>query len=546
MMNRSASIGAISPRLLVAVLVAAAGTTALAGNIQVIYTKIPGHPTAAVPGCVDITGAPTASDFRALEDLIMSPDGSAWIIKGRTQLGSELENIMIKGSGTTGAMFVQEGQPILGGAADERYEFFGSGIGAFNTNNEFAFSARARTGPTGSTSAANGQRVLTWSTGSGFALAFKQGDVIASGLVDTTVSGDETFGNSVGSIHILNNGVIGSQDSTIGAIATSRRPAIMYSTPTGGGTYTHAGFHQTGVTSIGGLTWATLNANEFFTTPDGAHWIAEGRIGADTATDGVLVRDGVAMLREGSTVAGSGLLMGDVFQAAILANGDWVARGRDITVTTPSTLAPDFAVRNGVLLAKTGDPITTGNTELWGDTFGAVAANQNGDWVLMGNTNAAEASNQVVVLNGTTVLAREGDRVDLNGNGLPDDNAFIGRANNTLVAFDANDFALTNDGFLYFIANLVDGDGVDLNSSPLFGTPQALLRLSINPGPTCGDADFDGDGDTGTDLDIEAFFACLGGDCCATCGNADFDGDGDTGTDLDIEAFFRVLGGGQC
>jgi len=62
----------------------------------------------------------------------------------------------------------------------------------------------------------------------------------------------------------------------------------------------------------------------------------------------------------------------------------------------------------------------------------------------------------------------------------------------------------------------------------------------------CGNADFDGDGDTGTDADIEAFFACLGGNCCAACGTADFDGDGDSGTDLDIEAFFRVLGGGEC
>mgnify|MGYP000381765629 CR=1 FL=1 len=62
----------------------------------------------------------------------------------------------------------------------------------------------------------------------------------------------------------------------------------------------------------------------------------------------------------------------------------------------------------------------------------------------------------------------------------------------------------------------------------------------------CGSPDFDGDGDTGTDLDIEAFFLCLGGNCCPTCGSPDFDGDGDTGTDLDIEAFFRVLGGGSC
>jgi len=59
-------------------------------------------------------------------------------------------------------------------------------------------------------------------------------------------------------------------------------------------------------------------------------------------------------------------------------------------------------------------------------------------------------------------------------------------------------------------------------------------------------ADFDGDGDSGTDLDIEAFFTCLGGDCCSTCGSPDFDGDGDAGTDLDIESFFRVLGGGNC
>ena len=70
----------------------------------------------------------------------------------------------------------------------------------------------------------------------------------------------------------------------------------------------------------------------------------------------------------------------------------------------------------------------------------------------------------------------------------------------------------------------------------------AILR------PCCGSADFNCDGDTGTDSDIEAFFACLGGQCPdLPCTNsADFDNDGDTGTDADIEAFFRVLGGGSC
>ena len=64
----------------------------------------------------------------------------------------------------------------------------------------------------------------------------------------------------------------------------------------------------------------------------------------------------------------------------------------------------------------------------------------------------------------------------------------------------------------------------------------------------CGTSDFDGDGDFGTDSDIEAFFSCLGGNCCAACypGGGDFNADGDVGTDSDIESFFRVLGGGAC
>ena len=64
--------------------------------------------------------------------------------------------------------------------------------------------------------------------------------------------------------------------------------------------------------------------------------------------------------------------------------------------------------------------------------------------------------------------------------------------------------------------------------------------------PCCGSADFNHDGDSATDADIEAFFACLAGDCCATCDTADFNGDGDSGTDADIESFFRVLAGGPC
>jgi hypothetical protein len=77
-------------------------------------------------------------------------------------------------------------------------------------------------------------------------------------------------------------------------------------------------------------------------------------------------------------------------------------------------------------------------------------------------------------------------------------------------------------------------------------TGNGLLTMSC--ASACGSPDFDCDGDVGTDADIEAFFACLAGNCPpAPCtSSADFNADGDVGTDADIEAFFRVLAGGNC
>ena len=78
---------------------------------------------------------------------------------------------------------------------------------------------------------------------------------------------------------------------------------------------------------------------------------------------------------------------------------------------------------------------------------------------------------------------------------------------------------------------------------------RVVFTAAGNPcGPVCATSDYDGDGDSATDADIEAFFACLAGNCCATCWHlgADIDADGDSATDADIEAFFRILAGNAC
>jgi len=101
----------------------------------------------------------------------------------------------------------------------------------------------------------------------------------------------------------------------------------------------------------------------------------------------------------------------DIFNSRLLPNGDWYARGDDL-------FSDDWVVSNGVLLAQTGDSII-GGAETWGASIGGVAGNSNGDYVISGNTSDPDSAfDNVIALNGTTIVVREGDPVDLDGNGM--------------------------------------------------------------------------------------------------------------------------------
>jgi hypothetical protein len=105
-----------------------------------------------------------------------------------------------------------------------------------------------------------------------------------------------------------------------------------------------------------------------------------------------------------------------------------------------------------------------------------------------------------------------------------------------------------NFGFTTDVAPVTGSATIGLFKPGTLASVDAVGLPVPTPPVACGTSDFNGDGDFGTDADIEAFFACLAGNCCPTCfvGGADFNMDGDTGTDADIEAFFRVLAGSPC
>ncbi|MCP3904673.1 MAG: hypothetical protein GY715_13685 [Planctomycetes bacterium] len=426
-----------------------------AQTIEVVFTEIPTDSSSTVIGAKDLAGQPAVTTFKAMETLALSPDGTQWILKSRNWLGSDLETQLMIGSGLTGAILAQEGQPVDDGAPGELYEFFGSSRPHFNDDNDFVYTARARNGdPT------TKQKGIMFD--GAFHVVREESDPI-TGLADApgNPTGDELFGNSFGSMHILNDGTIGYQDGGIQNIHSSWRPALMYDA---------AGFRQSNVDSIGGSIWDSFDANDFLTTPDGTRWVAQGDDIELTSIDDILAVDDTVVLREGSVIGGSTVTVAAIFNTNLIGNGDWYSRGDDPADN-------DWAVRNGTLLVKTGDVVA--GAELWGNAIYAFTGNVAGDWALAGNTTGAVDTNEVIVVNGDVVL-REGDPVDLDGNGMFDDNVFIGRGNPALASIHPDDMMLTEDQALYCLVRLRDDAGNDLSLDGLTGDAFIRIQLGID------------------------------------------------------------------
>jgi len=208
--------------------------------------------------------------------------------------------------------------------------------------------------------------------------------------------------------------------------------------------------------------------DEWF-TPDGLHYVLKGDLTGATTEDQVVIYDDTVVLQEGFDVPG---IVGDpisstgIDEVAMDLAGNWWARGNLVS-------GQDWIVRQGVLIAKGGDPIFTGATELWDDaTFSDLFFMHQGDslgnYVIAGVTDNADTfTNGVMVLNNTTVVCREGDPVDLDGNGLFDDGFFVNTSGN-------DDLILNDLGELFFVATLRTSNATTTSVA------QALFRIDIN------------------------------------------------------------------
>ncbi|MEC9373464.1 MAG: PEP-CTERM sorting domain-containing protein, partial [Planctomycetota bacterium] len=206
--------------------------------------------------------------------------------------------------------------------------------------------------------------------------------------------------------------------------------------------------------------------NDFFVSADGANWMAQGDLNGATTGDDVLVYNNSVVIQEDSTLSGFASPVSAITESIMETNGDWYARGSNDD-------GQDWLLRNGALIAKTGDAIPGGlpgetiSDALFGSAFFTMGGNNNGDVFWGATTSNLDPEADAVIVVNDMVILRQGDAVDLDGNGLLDDGVFVDIFNN-------DDGFLTDDLKYYFTADLVDANGSSLG--------QAFLRIEV-PAP---------------------------------------------------------------
>jgi hypothetical protein len=258
--------------------------------------------------------------------------------------------------------------------------------------------------------------------------------------------------------------------------------------------------------------------------------------------------------------AGGGAIFGDGFFASGSGTGG-AATLRVRTNVADGALNPaDPPAATRIVGLSNEDPIVSPG----GASVEAALYSPGVVWYDVNLCHAADASNLVTFdVSAAASTEPPGKAIYVfNSTGNLVGSAQGGRPSDPTVSFGGGNPGLPAGHYYACLAFNYSGSDVDLAPNPA-SNGRWHVRPRVNDGgytlkltvsvpwtdctPVCCRNDYNGDGAVGTDADIEAFFACLSGNCCATCPpNADFNCDGGVGTDADIESFFRVLSGGVC
>jgi len=418
-----------------------------AAEISVIFNQVSGHPKSLVPAGA---GLPAGTTFRMQPEInpfhnpVVSPDGTRFLMSAWANLDSIEDECYIVWTNSGASTVAREGTTFgsptgfLLGVGDRRM--------GINDAGQFVFGVDTGTNP------AFDEIIVKWD-GSAFVLAAREGD-------DVPVAPSENWGGVLDSAQILADGrVAWCGINTVGTLPGLQDDFCMAG---------NVAAVQSGQL-VGAFAWEDFTEYEFRITPDGAHWLA---VGQDTfpsnAQDRIMAVDGVVQAREATILPGSGYTSPvdtslNGCESRLCNDGSYLMRGHNMD-------GEGWVLRNGVLVATTDDPITPGNRETFLGFF-AITGNGVGDYIVGGITNNVDLDrNSVLVLNGEQVVVRENDTVDLDGNGLENDDAYVGT-----VDFDA--CVLTDALRLVFVAQVRNAAGTSLG--------HMVLSKQVGPAPLC-------------------------------------------------------------
>lgn len=430
--------------------------------VTVIYTNLPGDPTSDVPGLPGVHFGPGTGTTH-FDRVFGSPNGN-WALTADTDLPTTEDEVLL----VNGVVKAREGTAVSWnpveniGLLDTRLAVNDTGDFVFATNTDGAtgFDEYIVAGHTATTT-------LT--------IAAQEGITTNLPALPGT-----TWGSTLDSGVIAGDGTIGfSSDSVLG-IPTTEDDILVF-----GNTL----LAQEGVTiptgQVGSEFWENFSPDDYWISTDGSNWLVQGDLTGDTNFDGIVAINGSVVVQESTVLPGSGFSnpvdVSGIVGLHMSLGGNWFVRGNnDVT-------EQDWVYGNGVVIASSGAPIYVGATENFtdtefADTFFMHVANSNGDYVVGGVSDGPTTANGVLVLNNNMVIARESDPIDLDGNGIFDDDVYF----NT---FGNDDGYLSDGGTFYVVATMKNITGTVLGQGFFSIDLSGIIGGTPTPSPTPGPTD---------------------------------------------------------
>jgi len=507
---------------------------------QGVLSTVTGSPTSLAPG---LGGARFSNATSSLGRPFASPDGSRFIMWADTDIAdTATDAVLVVWDGTLRVVARESTSPALPMVGGTFPPLAFDAVQAINNQGSYAFS---------------GLDARPSTVSDGFVVKVVGGVTTIVAQEDITpapgVGPGIFFGGLRGSVSIASDDHTGFVSSLSGEGVSAATDAVLV-VHDGAGVLARKGVtvplgQQDG---FGGATahtfksfdWGSIGTG-FSVDENRIRYSAAGAINASTASppssgvDRVLVQGAgtapVVVLQEN---VGTPWLLSPPADIAPFSFNQTDARGVTMVIGT-SRDGTDFVLRDGAVIAMRGGTIDPGSSETWSDStwspgFFHALSNARGDSAVGGTTgNPDLLRNSVVVLNGTRVLVRENDPVDLDANGVFDDGVFI-------RAF-LEHRAFLSDSDLWCVVRLrsaasASGCAVDSDLG------QALIRVPLGTAcPACV-ADYNSSGGTPDDADVTAFFeAWNAGEACADANNS-----GGTPDDADVTEFFARWNAGGC